>query len=101
VALWCIGEFSDRLLETYGSAGCHLGDVYCAVSLSDILGLIKAVLKSHLATTLTRSYATTALMKIACRLQQGRAECQGLLGHFTEITNSFSKGYKDCNTGTL
>lgn len=82
VALWCIGEFSDRLLETYGSAGCHLGDVYCAVSLSDILGLIKAVLKSHLATTLTRSYATTALMKIACRLQQGRAECQGLLGYF-------------------
>merc|ERR1712159_372823 len=80
VALWCIGEFSDRLLETSSSG--DFGDVYCAVSLSDILGLIKAVLKSHLATTLTRSYATTALMKIVCRLQQGQAECKGLLGYF-------------------
>jgi len=82
VALWCIGEFSDRLLETSSSTGCDFGDVYCAVSVSDILGLIKAVLKSHLATTLTRSYATTALMKIVCRLQQGQAECKGLLGYF-------------------
>ena len=97
VALWCIGEFSDRLLETSSSTGCDFGDVYCAVSVSDILGLIKAVLKSHLATTLTRSYATTALMKIVCRLQQGQAECKGLLGSFTEnlIHNQILKGRKD------
>ena len=67
------------------------------MSVSDILGLIKAVLKSHLATTLTRSYATTALMKIVCRLQQGQAECKGLLGSFTEnlIHNQILKGRKD------
>ena len=40
VALWCIGEFSDRLLETSSSTGCDFGDVYCAVSVSDILGLL-------------------------------------------------------------
>lgn len=77
VAIWCIGEFGDQLLE---NCTCDdAADVYEAVPLPNIMALLEAVMKSHLATTLTRSCVLTTLMKLACRLQRGQAECLSLI----------------------
>lgn len=80
VAIWCIGEFGDQLLE---NCTCDdAADVYEAVPLPNIMALLEAVMKSHLATTLTRSCVLTTLMKLACRLQRGQAECLSLIENF-------------------
>lgn len=80
VAVWCIGEFGDHLCKR--CTNVDTADAYEAVPLSDIVGLLGGVLNSHLATTLTKSYVLTALMKLACRLQHGKPECQNLIANF-------------------
>jgi|Transcript_5979 AP-1 complex subunit gamma-1 len=80
VAIWCIGEFGPHLLEHCSFDDTH--EIYEAVPLSDIIGLLEAVTKSHLATTLTRCCVLTALMKLACRLQRGQGVCRGLVESF-------------------
>ena len=77
VAVWCIGEFCDHLCKR--CTNVDTADAYEAIPLSDIVGLLGVVLNSHLATTLTKSYVLTALMKLACRLQHGKPECQNLI----------------------
>jgi AP-1 complex subunit gamma-1 len=81
VAVWCIGEYGDHLLHS-----CELDrdslDVFQAVTVADILGILETVLKSHLATVLTKSYTLTALMKLSNRLSVGQTEFISLMKSF-------------------
>lgn len=81
VAVWCIGEYGDHLLHS-----CELDrdslDVFQAVTVADILGILETVLKSHLATVLTKSYTLTALMKLSNRLSVGQTEFISLMNQF-------------------
>lgn len=77
VAVWCIGEYGDHLLLNCNIISSE--DVYHAVPVSEILGLLEAVLKSHLATVLTKSYVLTALLKLSNRLDEGQTECVSLI----------------------
>ena len=79
VAIWCIGEFGDRLLEACSGGSGDMHYVYEALPLSEILGLLETILKSHLATSLTKSYVLTALVKLSSRLQQGHLRCKDLI----------------------
>lgn len=81
VAIWCIGEFGDCLLETCSKMD-EPQNMYHALPFPEILGLLDAVLKSHLASTLTKNYVLTALVKLSSRLQTGTFECQALLQYF-------------------
>ena len=81
VAIWCIGEFGNHLIVPYNDS---LTEGYSAIQIPEVLGLLQAVLKSHLATILTKSYVLTALMKLASRLDSGQIECQELVKHFPE-----------------
>eukprot|EP00629_Pelagomonadales_sp_RCC1024_P003400 CAMPEP_0119274382 /NCGR_PEP_ID=MMETSP1329-20130426/11983_1 /TAXON_ID=114041 /ORGANISM="Genus nov. species nov., Strain RCC1024" /LENGTH=266 /DNA_ID=CAMNT_0007274691 /DNA_START=454 /DNA_END=1252 /DNA_ORIENTATION=+ len=64
-------------------------NMYYALPFSEILGLLDAVLKSHLASTLSKNYVLTALAKLSSRLQTGTFECQALLQHLAELLNKF------------
>jgi len=88
VAIWCIGEFGDSLLETCSKMD-EPQNMYYALPFSEILGLLDAVLKSHLASTLSKNYVLTALAKLSSRLQTGTFECQALLQHLAELLNKF------------
>lgn len=79
VAIWCIGEFGNHLIVPYNDS---LTEGYTAIQIPEVLGLLQAVLKSHLATILTKSYVLTALMKLASRLDSGQIECQELVKQF-------------------
>jgi len=83
VAVYCIGEFGDHLLLACDLADDSLANVYHAVPIAEVLGLLEAVLKSHLATVLTKSYVLNALIKLASRLKTGQTECLGLVKQFT------------------
>lgn len=95
VAVWCIGEFGDLLLN---SASADVDDDQLAnlaalpslrprsdyepIPVAEILGLLEAVLKSHLATTVTKAYVLTALVKCASKLPQGKAEALELVAAY-------------------
>lgn len=82
LAIWCIGEFGDRLLERSAIPDTDSDNAYDPIPLPEILGLLQAVLKSHLATTLSKSYVLTTLTKCACRFQHGKIECSGMMKHY-------------------
>jgi AP-1 complex subunit gamma-1 len=79
VAVWCIGEYGDHLLLNCGISSHGSEDVYDAIPVAEILGLLEAVLKSHLATVLTKSYVLTALVKLSNRLEEGQIESLSLI----------------------
>jgi len=58
-----------------------------AIPVAEILGLLEAVLKSHLATVQTKSYVLTALAKLATRLTEGQAETAELVATFQTSMN--------------
>ena len=108
VAVWCIGEFGDLLLtdcavpssDEYDTdnnndmnafSGAVLSSMkrthFEAIPVPEILGLLEAVLKSHLATVQTKSYVLTALAKLATRLTEGKAESAELVSIFTTSMN--------------
>lgn len=81
VALWCIGEYGEYLLVSCDHDS-KPETAFDSVPVSEILGLLEAVLKSHLATSLTKSYVLTALMKLANRLSRVQAQSASLISQF-------------------
>mmetsp|Transcript_4906 Transcript_4906/g.14539 ORF Transcript_4906/g.14539 Transcript_4906/m.14539 type:complete len:801 (-) Transcript_4906:161-2563(-) len=81
VALWCIGEYGDYLLLSCNHDS-KPDATFDSVPIAEILGLLEGVLKSHLATSLTKSYVLTALMKLANRLSGVQAQSAGLISQF-------------------
>jgi AP-1 complex subunit gamma-1 len=81
VALWCVGEYGDYLLSSCDHDN-KSATTFDSIPLVEILGLLEAVLRSHLATTLTKSYVLTALMKLANRLSEVRSQSADLISHF-------------------
>ena len=78
VAVWCIGEYGDHLLRSCETdTGCS--DIFEAIAVAEIHGILEAVLRSHLATVVTKSYTLTALMKLSNRLNLGRMESVRLI----------------------
>jgi AP-1 complex subunit gamma-1 len=81
VAVWCIGEYGDHLLRSCETdTGCS--DIFEAIAVAEIHGILEAVLRSHLATVVTKSYTLTALMKLSNRLNLGRMESVRLIDQF-------------------
>jgi len=81
LAVWCIGEYGDHLLMPC-NADSGSDYTYDATSADEILGLLDAVLRSHLATELTKSYVLTALMKLSNYLNEGKAQSISLVNQF-------------------
>lgn len=81
LAIWCIGEYGDHLLMPC-NADNGSDHTYYATSADEILGLLEAVLRSHLATELTKSYVLTALMKLSNYLNEGKAQSISLVNQF-------------------
>lgn len=81
VAIWCIGEYGDLLLVSYKNQD-ESQHTYDAIPASDVLGLLEAVLRSHLATELTKSYVLTTLMKLSNHLQDRKAESINLINQY-------------------
>ncbi|XP_042332315.1 AP-1 complex subunit gamma-like 2 [Sceloporus undulatus] len=64
VAIWCIGEYGNFLLE----GSCEEVEPK-QVNPEEMLSLLEQVLQSHLSLPATRAYALTALMKLGTHLQ--------------------------------
>ena len=80
VAIWCIGEYGDHLLVSCDIGTASDTEELChAVPVPEILGLLEVVIKSHLATELTKSYVLTALMKLSKHLSEGHMEIVSLI----------------------
>lgn len=73
---------------------------YDAIPVAEILGLLEAVLKSHLATIVTKSYVLTALVKLANRLPEGQAETAELVTTF-KTSMSLELQQRSCEYASL
>eukprot|EP01119_Soliformovum_irregulare_P017162 TRINITY_DN504_c0_g1_i1.p1 TRINITY_DN504_c0_g1~~TRINITY_DN504_c0_g1_i1.p1 ORF type:complete len:863 (+),score=300.63 TRINITY_DN504_c0_g1_i1:305-2590(+) len=60
VAVWCIGEFGDLLIQGGGEEGLNVTE-------NDVIDLLVRVAKSPSSTDLTKEYLVTALMKLTTR----------------------------------
>jgi AP-1 complex subunit gamma-1 len=81
LAVWCIGEYGDHLLMPC-NADNGSDYTYYATSADEILGLLEAIIRSHIATELTKSYVLTALMKLSNYLNEGKAQSISLVNQF-------------------
>jgi AP-1 complex subunit gamma-1 len=81
VAVWCIGEYGDHLIVPSHNNG-ESEHIYQAIPANEVLGLLEAVLRSHLATELTKSYVLTTLMKLCNRLGEGKEESINLIAQY-------------------
>eukprot|EP00633_Aureoumbra_lagunensis_P000943 CAMPEP_0197293268 /NCGR_PEP_ID=MMETSP0890-20130614/27627_1 /TAXON_ID=44058 ORGANISM="Aureoumbra lagunensis, Strain CCMP1510" /NCGR_SAMPLE_ID=MMETSP0890 /ASSEMBLY_ACC=CAM_ASM_000533 /LENGTH=710 /DNA_ID=CAMNT_0042767859 /DNA_START=439 /DNA_END=2571 /DNA_ORIENTATION=- len=127
VTVWCVGEFGECLLsgcEIPAGSADDFGLVFTAsttsekdgtkntiltsmkrtsfeaIEVAEILGLLEAVLKSHLATVQTKSYVLTALAKLANKLPVGQAEIADLVAAYTTSMN-LELQQRSCEYATL
>ncbi|CAM9881231.1 unnamed protein product, partial [Phaeothamnion confervicola] len=75
VGVWCIGEYGESLIAPVpampgNTSGASDAPAYAAVPPQRVLALIEKLLTHHSATTQTRSYALTALIKLSSRLSE-------------------------------
>ncbi|KAJ1449948.1 adaptin N terminal region-domain-containing protein [Pelagophyceae sp. CCMP2097] len=102
VAVWCCGEFGDLLMQPAYAPESEQGEEkavrFEALPVEEILGLLDAVLKSHLANSTTKAYVLTALLKLTARLgagAHGQAETADLIASF-ETSMSLELQQRSC-----
>jgi len=81
VALWCIGEFGEKLLS---GEGLLSDEIPLKVNEAEVLALIEQVMKGGAQSREVMEYALTCLVKLSDRFPAKRAQVQDILSRYKQ-----------------
>ncbi len=73
--MWCIGEYGEKLLETYLDTGGESLDMggFSSLTQDDVIDLLSTILKAHNSSNDIKAYTLVALAKFATKCTPDRA----------------------------